>query len=91
MAILSSLQWQDWLGFAGACLMLFALFLHSFAPRLDAGHWRALLGLLGAVALLPCAWLSFRAPVFFLLAGWGLICAYRLARPPAVGANGNSG
>jgi len=80
--MLSSLQWQDWLGFAGACLMLLALFLHSFAPRVDGGRMRAALGLLGAAALLPAAVLAFRAPVFFLLVGWILVCVYRIARPP---------
>lgn len=81
----SSLQWQDWLGFAGACLMLLALFLHSFAPRAGAGRWRAVLGLLGAAMLVPSAWLAFRAPLFFLLVGWILVCGYRLARPPRPG------
>ena len=82
MAMLSSLQWQDWLGFAGACLALLALFLHAFAPRVDAGRWRAVLGLLGAALLLPSAWLAFRAPLFFLLVGWILVNAYRLVRAP---------
>lgn len=81
--MLASLQWQDWLGLAGACLMLLALFLHSFAPRRDGGRGRALLGLLGAAALLPSAWLAFRAPMFFLLVGWLLVCGYRLVRAPA--------
>lgn len=83
MAMLSSLQWQDWLGFAGASLALLALFLHAFAPRAEAGRWRALLGLVGAAALLPSAWLAFRAPLFFLLVGWILVSAYRLLRAPA--------
>ncbi len=82
MATLTSLQWQDWLGLAGAGLLLVTLFLHSFAPRVDAGRWRALLGLLGAAALLPAAWLAFRAPLFFLLVGWVLVCALRLLRAP---------
>ena len=83
MAMLTSLQWQDWLGLAGAGLLLATLFLHSFAPRVDGGRWRALLGLLGAAALLPAAWLAFRAPLFFLLVGWVLVCALRLLRAPA--------
>ncbi len=84
MAMLAALQWQDWLGLAGACVLLLSLFLHSFAPRADAGRWRALLGLLGAAALLPVAWLAFRVPLFFLLLGWALVCAYRLLwRGPA--------
>ena len=86
MATLAALQWQDWLGFAGACLLLLSLFLQSFAPRLDGGRWRALLGLLGAAALLPSAWLAFRAPLFFLLVGWILVCAYRLVRVPDAGS-----
>ncbi|MDH5832888.1 CBU_0592 family membrane protein [Luteimonas kalidii] len=80
--MLTSLLWQDWLGLAGACLLLLALFLHSFAPRLDGGRGRALLGLLGSAALLPSAWLAFRAPLFFLLVGWVLLCSYRLVRAP---------
>ena len=82
MAILGTLQWQDWLGLAGASLMLLGLFLHSFAPA-GGRRWRALLGLLGAVALLPSAWQAFRAPLFFLLVGWVLVCGYRLLRAPA--------
>lgn len=81
--MLASLQWQDWLGLVGASLLLLALFLHSFAPRLEGGRGRALLGLLGAAALLPSAWLAFRAPLFFLLVGWALLCGYRLVRAPA--------
>lgn len=77
--MLAALQWQDWLGLAGACVLLLTLFLHSFAPRTEVGRWRALLGMLGAAALLPGAWSTFRAPVFFLLVGWLLVCAYRLA------------
>ena len=80
--MLASLQWQDWLGLAGASLLLLALFLHSFAPWLEGGRGRALLGLLGAAALLPSAWLAFRAPLFFLLVGWVLLCGYRLVRAP---------
>ena len=83
MTMLTSLQWQDCLGLAGAGLMLLALFLHSFAPRVDGGRGRALLGLLGAAALLPAAWLAFRAPLFFLLVGWVLVCVLRLLRAPA--------
>lgn len=87
--MLDMLQWQDWLGLGGACLMLLALFLHSFARGTHAGGWwRALLGLAGAVALLPAAWLSFRAPLFFLLVGWVLVCAYRLWRAPSTGDAG---
>ena len=86
MSMLASLQWQDWLGLAGACLLLLSLFLHSFAPGVQGGRWRALLGLVGAAALLPSAWQAFRAPLFFLLVGWVLVCAYRLARPPGNGA-----
>ncbi|TYT25386.1 hypothetical protein FZO89_03390 [Luteimonas viscosa] len=81
----SSLQWQDWLGVAGACLMLLALFLHSFGAHARGGRWRAVLGMLGAAALLPSAWLAFRAPLFFLLVGWILVCGYRLLRPPQAG------
>lgn len=76
-----SLRWQDWLGYAGAALMLFAQFLHAFAPRLDAWRLRALLALLGAAALLPAALLALRGPVFFLLVGWVLLAGYRLFRP----------
>ena len=71
-----------WLGLAGACLMLLSLFLHSFARGQAGGRWRALLGLAGAAALLPAAWLAFRAPLFFLLVGWVLVCALRLLRAP---------
>ncbi len=86
MPILDTLQWQDWLGLGGACLMLLALLLHSFARGQSGGRWRALLGLAGAAALLPAAWLSFRAPLFFLLVGWVLLSAYRLVRaPPSTG------
>jgi len=83
MTMLDTLQWQDWLGLGGACLMLLALFLHSFARGQAGGRWRALLGLAGAAALLPAAWLSFRPPLFFLLVGWVLVCAYRLVRAPS--------
>ena len=78
-----ALAWQDWLGFAGAALMLLALFLLLFAPRADGrSRLRAALGLLGAAALLPGALQYFNPPVFFLLVAWGLLNAYGLFRRP---------
>ncbi|MGJ4728048.1 CBU_0592 family membrane protein [Luteimonas sp. SDU101] len=81
--MVAALAWQDWVGFAGAGLMLLALFLHLFAPRADGGgRLRAMLGLLGAAALLPVAVLRFSPPLFFLLVAWVLMNAYRVARAP---------
>lgn len=81
--MMAALLWQDWLGFAGAALMLLALFLHLFAPLADGrGRFRAALGLLGAAALLPAVVERFSAPLFFLLVAWVLLNAYRLFRRP---------
>jgi hypothetical protein len=79
----SALTWQDWLGFGGAALMLLALFLHLFAPLADGrGKPRAVLGLLGALALMPIVVARFSPPLFFLLVAWVLLNAYRLLRRP---------
>lgn len=79
--MMAALAWQDWLGFAGASLMLSALFLHLFAPIADGrGRPRAVCALLGALALLPAAVMRFNPALFFLLVGWGLLNAYRLFR-----------
>ena len=81
--MVAALAWQDWVGFAGAGLMLLALFLHLFSPLADGrGRLRAALGLVGALALLPVAMERFNAPLFFLLVGWVLLSAYRLLRAP---------
>lgn len=80
---MEALAWQDWLGFAGAALMLLALFLLLFAPRADGRRrLRAALGSLGAAALLPAALQHFSPPVFFLLVAWLLLGAYGLFRRP---------
>jgi len=82
--MMAALLWQDWLGFAGAALMLLALFLHLFSTLADGrGRLRAALGLVGALALLPAAVERFNAPLFFLLVGWVLLNVYRLLRAPA--------
>ena len=81
--MMAALLSPDWLGFAGAALMLLALYLHLFSPLADGrGRLRAALGLLGAVALLPVAVERFNAPLFFLLVAWVLLNAYRLLRAP---------
>lgn len=81
--MMAALLWQDWLGFAGAALMLLALYLQLFAPLADGrGRLRAALGLLGAATLLPSAVERFSAPLFFLLVAWVLLNAYRLFRAP---------
>lgn len=81
--MIAALAWQDWLGFAGAALMLLALFLHLFAPGDGRGRTRAVLGLLGASALLPAALARFNPALFFLLVAWILLNAYRLFRARA--------
>lgn len=81
--MITALLWQDWLGFAGAALMLLALFLYLFSPLADGrGRLRAALGLLGAIALLPVSVERFNAPLFFLLVAWALLNAYRMLRAP---------
>ena len=80
--MIAALAWQDLLGFAGAALMLLALFLHLFAAGERRGGTRALLGLLGAAALLPAAIARFNPALFFLLVAWVLLNAYRLFRAP---------
>jgi len=78
--MIAAMTWQDWLGFAGAALMLLGLFLHLFKPLAQGrGRLRAALDLCGAAALLPVAVERFSAPLFFLLVGWLLLGAYRLA------------
>ena len=64
--MIAAMTWQDWLGFAGAILMLLALHLQLFAPAAPGrGRLRAALGLLGAGAMLPAALERFSAPLFF--------------------------
>ena len=59
--MLAGVQWQEVLGYAGALLMLVALFLHLFVPLGEGrGRWRAVLGLFGAAALLPSVLLHFK-------------------------------
>ena len=78
--MIAAMTWQDWLGFAGAILMLLALYLQLFAPAAPGhGRLRAALGLLGAGAMLPAALARFSAPLFFLLLAWLLLNACRLA------------
>lgn len=79
----AGLQWQDTLGFAGALLMLLALFLQLFSPLAEGrGRLRAALGLCGAAALLPAVLERFNAAVFFLLVAWILLNGYRCLRAP---------
>jgi paired small multidrug resistance pump len=74
------LQWYDWVGFAGTCMVLGAYFLLQSGWLQGRGLVYQFMNLLGAGGVLVSLLGRFSAPVLVLGLSWVLISAYGIAR-----------